>query len=172
MGSPAPRMFCPFLRAVERYPRMRTNCSAPVSVLNLPETFIFVLIIRMSRSLRLLSNGTRKSFMKHSVSAWKFFNRSSRLRGRLCFFRPRLTGVCSSSSGAGLAAKPASSTSSYRLTNWVFTSSDSSGAPFSLLSSTAPLRSHSTPIMLVAHGCCPFSAMPTNSRRLRVASSP
>ena len=43
--------------------RMAQNCSAPVRVRRQPETFCRILIIRISRSAALLSNGTRASMV-------------------------------------------------------------------------------------------------------------
>ena len=55
-----------------------------------PEIFCCSLLIRRSRSAWLIENGTRKSNMNASVSARRFFSRSSKLRGSLCLRRGRL----------------------------------------------------------------------------------
>ena len=97
---------CPFLWAVEMYPpRIRQNLSAHVSVRKVPETFCLSFTIRISRSARLVSKGTLKSYMKASTSRGWAFSRSSKFLGGVCLIRPRcFTG---GSTGGGANGKTA-----------------------------------------------------------------
>lgn len=71
-GSPssAPRTTLstgsPFLLTVEMYPLTLQKFDAPSRLLNVPEIFCWTFTILISRSARLLVNGTQKSVMNRS----------------------------------------------------------------------------------------------------------
>ena len=54
----------PCLRAVEMQERSAQKVRAPSKVRKQPETFYWTMIMRTSRSARMLSKGMRKSYMK------------------------------------------------------------------------------------------------------------
>src|SRR4030067_1317783 len=83
---------------------MAQNVSAPVLVRKEPETFCLILIMRTSRSTKLLSKGTRKSYIKASTCDLCCWRRSSKFLGGDCFLRPRC--LWGGSGGGGLASTP------------------------------------------------------------------
>ncbi|SUY48511.1 Uncharacterised protein [Clostridium putrefaciens] len=61
------KVFKLFFRIVDTYPRILVNAFAPSLLLNVPEIFCLTLVIRKSRSARLLSKGISKSYIKASI---------------------------------------------------------------------------------------------------------
>ena len=80
--------FKPCFFTVEINPRIRQKCWVPSEDLKHPETFCLPLIIRISRSARLLSKGARKSSRNRSVSFSYVETRSRRFLAFVCFVFP------------------------------------------------------------------------------------
>ena len=100
-------------------PRMRQKFSRASKLRKVPEIFWRTFIMRRSRSARLLSKGTAKSWRNARMLGEWSRKRSWRLRSLFCLGRPRLLGPLGGWA-RGFSAEPSSTMRLYRVIRETF----------------------------------------------------
>ena len=103
--------------------------------------------------------------MNASTPRQRLASRSTRLRGLLCFLRPRFLRLPGGSGGGGLARSPAFMILRYSAANRLRSGPYSRVRPSSTALATAPLISSSNSISSWVHSCPYCSCMKIQSRR-------